>query len=193
MTTPTFQTHICGDVTRGMTIAEIDFGEQPVASVFESPGGWHIEISPSETISFPLDGFVSAVAAAKERLSRYVNRRGENPPEGLSAAGFSLWLMENRDGTAMGVRLLLCGPADAHEPPPRASVSTGQVSRVLDSQPAQRFRRRSVIRCGKTARLDLRGGRRVIGVRAQDKKVNGASCKGHAFKEGRFPSADDER
>jgi hypothetical protein len=105
MTPPTFQTHICGEVTRGLTVAQIDFGEQPVALVFESSDGWHIELSPAETVSFPLDGFTSAVAAARERLSCYVNRRGESPPEGLSAAGFSLWLMEKSDGTAMGVKL----------------------------------------------------------------------------------------
>ena len=105
MTPPTFQIHFCGDVTRGLTIAEIDFGEQPVASVFESPDGWHIEFSPVETAWFPLDGFLSAVAAARERLNCYVNRRGENPPEDLTAAGFSLWLMQKSDGTAMGVKL----------------------------------------------------------------------------------------
>ena len=105
MTPPTFQNRICGDVTRGLTVAEIDFGEQPVASVFESSEGWHIELSPAETASFPLDGFMRAVAVARERLSCYVNRRGENPPEDLSAVGFSLWLMQKSDGTAMGVRL----------------------------------------------------------------------------------------
>ena len=105
MTAPTFQTHICGDVTRGLTVAEIEFGDQFVAVMFESSDGWHIELTPGETASYPLDGFVSAIASAREGLGHYVNRRGENPPEGLSSAGLSLWLMQKSDGTAMGVRL----------------------------------------------------------------------------------------
>lgn len=100
-----FKIQVCGDVSKGFTVAEIDFEEHPVGSVFETPGGWYIEISPAKTACFPLDGFLSAVGVARERLSCYVNRRGENPPEGLSAAGFSLWLMQKSDGTAMGMKL----------------------------------------------------------------------------------------
>lgn len=43
----------------------------------------------------------SALARARETLAQYVNRRGDNPPGGLTAAGLSLWLMEMSDGTAM--------------------------------------------------------------------------------------------
>jgi hypothetical protein len=100
-----FKISVCGDVTRGYTVAEIDFGDQPVASVFETVDGWHIEFCSTEATSFPLDAFSSAVVAAKERLSCYVNRRGESPPDGLTVAAFSLWLMQKADGTAMGVKL----------------------------------------------------------------------------------------
>jgi hypothetical protein len=99
-----FNISVCGDVSKGYTVAEIDFGQQPVASVFEDSDGWHIEIFPADASSFPLDAFLCAVAYARERLSLYVNRRGENPPDGLSAAGFSFWLMQKSDGTVMEVR-----------------------------------------------------------------------------------------
>jgi hypothetical protein len=46
-----------------------------------------------------LDGFLCAVAHARERLSLYVNRRGANLPDGLSVAGFSFWLMQKSDET----------------------------------------------------------------------------------------------
>lgn len=73
--------------------------------MFESSDGWHIEFYPAEAACFQLDALLSAVAGAREELSCYVNRRGESPPEGLSAVGFSFWLMEKSDGTAMGVKL----------------------------------------------------------------------------------------
>ena len=41
----------------------------------------------------------------QEALKPYVNRRGENPPSGLSVVGLSLWLMEKADCTALGVRI----------------------------------------------------------------------------------------
>src|SRR5579862_4841591 len=100
-----FKISICGDVTKGYTVAEISFGKQPVAFVFETSDGWQIDFCAVEATCFALDSFLSAVTAARERLSRYVNRRGQSPPEGLSAAGFSLWLMQKNDGTAMGVKL----------------------------------------------------------------------------------------
>jgi len=100
-----FQIQICGDVDRGHTVAEITYREHAVAGVFETPDAWHIETFASAETALPLEDFLSAVAAAKESLSPYVHRRGENPPEGLTRAGYSLWLMEKSDETAMGVRV----------------------------------------------------------------------------------------
>jgi hypothetical protein len=90
-----FQVQLFGDVSRGITLAEIEFSDRPlVASVFEGPDGWHIEITSPATASFPLDTFLMAVAEARERLSGCVNRRGASPPEGLSPAGLSHWLLD---------------------------------------------------------------------------------------------------
>ena len=44
--------------------------------------------------------FQTAVENDKESLSRYVNRRGENPTENASWGTFSLWLMVKNDGTS---------------------------------------------------------------------------------------------
>jgi hypothetical protein len=46
--------------------------------------------------------FNAAVEKARERLAAYVNRLGDGSPDGLTAAGLSLWLLEKADGTAMG-------------------------------------------------------------------------------------------
>jgi hypothetical protein len=47
--------------------------------------------------------FQTAIENAKESLSHYVNRRGENPPENATWGAISLWLMVKDDGTAMGM------------------------------------------------------------------------------------------
>jgi hypothetical protein len=43
------------------------------------------------------------VDSAKEKLSHYVNRKGENAPADITSGSFSLWLMTKDDGTAMGM------------------------------------------------------------------------------------------
>ena len=47
----------------------------------------------------------AAIASAQQGLAQYVNRRGINPPSGLTPEGLSLWLMEKVDGTAMGSKI----------------------------------------------------------------------------------------
>jgi hypothetical protein len=68
--------------------------------VFEDASGWCFEAEP---VNAPPAGLGTALAEARRVLEAYVNRRGEDPPEGLTAAGLSFWLMENSDGTSMGV------------------------------------------------------------------------------------------
>lgn len=64
--------------------------------------GWHVDRlgSVSADEGQALD---ASIAEAKERLSHYVNRLGEDVPVGLTQAGLSLWLMQKDDGTAMGM------------------------------------------------------------------------------------------
>jgi hypothetical protein len=73
-----------------------------VATVFETADGWEMQSFDDRLINELGAVFDAAVEEAKERLRHYVNRTGENVPEGLSPAGLSFWLMEKDDGTAMG-------------------------------------------------------------------------------------------
>ena len=84
--------------------AEILCGDEIVASVCERPDGWKIDQYHSPR-GLDLDGYLGAIATAKARLSEYPNRRGERPPEGLTAAGLSLWLTEKTDGTTLADRV----------------------------------------------------------------------------------------
>jgi hypothetical protein len=83
--------------------AEILYGEEIVASVYERADGWKIDLYQSPR-GLDLDECLRAIASAKERLREYPNRRGESPPEGLTAAGLSLWLTDKTDGTTLADR-----------------------------------------------------------------------------------------
>jgi hypothetical protein len=52
-----------------------------------------------------IEEFNAIVATVKECLSHYINRLGNNPPQGLTPEGLSLWLMEKDDGTVLGLDL----------------------------------------------------------------------------------------
>lgn len=95
---------IFGGVDDGYTSAEVSYDDAIVAIVHDSTDGWQIELFGSDGgISLP--ELIDALKAAQSRLSEYVNRRGDQPPEGLTRAGMSLWLMERTDGSAMGIKL----------------------------------------------------------------------------------------
>jgi hypothetical protein len=95
---------ILGNVEQCRTEAEISDSEGAVlAVVYETSDGWHMDILRERLNQAAVD-FQTAVENAKENLSHYVNRRGENPPGNASRGAFSLWLMVKDDGTAMGVK-----------------------------------------------------------------------------------------
>jgi hypothetical protein len=90
-----------GDACR--TEAEIadELGNR-VAVVYEDSTGWRTEVVGGGAEQFS-SNFGALIESAKERLSHYVNRRGENVPIELTTAGaLALWLMVKDDGTAMG-------------------------------------------------------------------------------------------
>lgn len=94
-----------GNTQTCRTEAEIsDESGNVVALVYENDHGWEIklfrEIQPEEVKDFD-----AVVSKAKDDLSHYVNRKGINPPEDLTAGGMSLWLMEKDDGTVLGLDL----------------------------------------------------------------------------------------
>ena len=104
-----FKITVLGNTQPRRTEAEIEFetpnGKIEIAAVvYETPEGWKTE----HFSKIPLekeDELNATIIMAKERLSHYVNRMGLNCPEGLTVAGLSFWLMENDDGTAMGMPL----------------------------------------------------------------------------------------
>ena|SRR5579863_2919212 len=99
---------IIGNVDQCRTEAEISDGKGAVlAVVYETSDGWHTDMLVEQLNQGSTD-FQAAIEHAKESLSHYVNRRGENPPENATPGVFSLWLMVKDDGTAMGINLK-CG------------------------------------------------------------------------------------
>lgn len=106
---PTFAISILGNVQSACTEAEISSPDKSGidsvwAVVSDTKSGWHVTFIEAG-FSLSLETVVSALKAAQEALKHYVNRRGENPPEGLTVADFSMWLMEKDEGTAMGRRV----------------------------------------------------------------------------------------
>jgi hypothetical protein len=96
---------IIGNVEQCRTEAELSDGEGAVlAVVYETSDGWQTDIYVEQLNQAATD-FQSAVENAKESLSHYVNRRGEDPPENATLGAFSLWLMVKDDGTAMGLNM----------------------------------------------------------------------------------------
>jgi len=95
---------IIGNVEHCRTEAEISDGKGTLLSVvYETSNGWHTDPLVEQVNHDP--DFQTAVEHAKESLSRYVNRRGENAPENATRGALSLWLMLKDDGTATGVNL----------------------------------------------------------------------------------------
>ncbi len=75
------------------------------AVLHDSGAGIEIELLPHGQELRTNDELKRALEDARSGLLRYVNRRGENSPRGLSVAGLSLWLLEKDDGTAMGAKI----------------------------------------------------------------------------------------
>ena len=105
-----FEVAYLGNVNNCRTEAEImdslaASGSDPTcAIVHDSGGGMKVEYLPQGQELQADPAFSEALNNAWNGLLRYVNRCGDNPPPGLTAAGLSLWLMEKSDGTAMGTK-----------------------------------------------------------------------------------------
>jgi len=100
----TYSVTILGNVEECRTEAEISRNGQLVAIVFESSDGWHTNIVKNQSTLRSGD-FDDAVVTARQALSHYVNRRGTDPPQGVTRGAFALWLMMKDGGNAMGVSL----------------------------------------------------------------------------------------
>ena len=97
-----FRIVIVGNPATLRTEAEISCAasSELIGLVSESSEGWCFEAIGDDAPPWR----EAAIEAARAALCEYVNRRGENVPEGLSLAGLSFWLMEKSDGTTLGNR-----------------------------------------------------------------------------------------
>ncbi len=119
-----FELTILGNVDSGRTECEISAADGVVAVVYEDCSGWRVE-KQLQIATEDAQTFDEAVVAAKQALSRYVNRTGKNPAEGLSGAGLSLWLMTKADGGILDVYATTTAPEE-----PLTEVSSEVASRV---------------------------------------------------------------
>ncbi len=100
-----FNRDVFGNIEAPRTEVEISKDGEFLAIVFESEAGWRTECLGAAAKDPNIPGLSAQIAEARESLSHYINRRGLNPPEGLSPEGLAFWLMEKDDGTSMGQRI----------------------------------------------------------------------------------------
>jgi hypothetical protein len=79
--------------------------DPPLAIVYETAQGPVVSYPGAGPPKSPLPGLDDAVAEARTELRHYINRKGEQRPQGITRAGLSLWLMERDDETVMGTAL----------------------------------------------------------------------------------------
>ena len=76
-----------------------------LAIVYETAAGFVVEYYGVAMANPSLPGLDAALADARAELLHYINRRGENRPQGITRPGLSLWLTERDDETVMGIPL----------------------------------------------------------------------------------------
>jgi hypothetical protein len=108
--THSFSIQFCGNLEACRTEARIlRASAQPddalVAVVYETSQGFVVSYFGSAPANSLLPGLDVAVAEARAELLHYINRRGENPPKGITRPGLSLWLTERDDETVVGTPL----------------------------------------------------------------------------------------
>jgi hypothetical protein len=73
-----------------------------VAIVYESARGFVVSYFGTAMSNRALPGLDAAVVEARGELRHYINRKGENRPEGITRPGLALWLTERDDETVIG-------------------------------------------------------------------------------------------
>jgi len=105
--THAFAIHFYGNVDACRTEARIwqppaASGSDLVALVYETAQGFVVRYFGAALADPALPGLDDAIAEARSELLHYINRKGENRPEGITRPGLSLWLTERDDETIMG-------------------------------------------------------------------------------------------
>ena len=103
-----FSIEFCGNLEACRTEARIlrasaQPGDALVALVYETLQGFVVRYVGSAATGPTLPGLDAAIAEARAELRHYINRRGENRPQGITRPGLSLWLTERDDETVIGM------------------------------------------------------------------------------------------
>jgi hypothetical protein len=106
--TDVFSIQFSGNIEAGRTEARISqrsaqTGDVLIAVVYEGSQGFVVSYFGLALVNPSLPGLEAAIAEARGELLHYVNRRGENRPQGITRAGLSLWLTERDDETVIGM------------------------------------------------------------------------------------------
>jgi hypothetical protein len=85
---------ISGNVEKCRTEAELwDESGHKLAVIYEDMSGWHTELCDKRAYAESPE-FKTLLEGLKQELSRFVNRKGQNPPTNLTLGASSLWLMK---------------------------------------------------------------------------------------------------
>ena len=79
--------------------------DPPLAVVYETLQGPVVSYAGGAPARPAVPELDAAIAEARTELRHYINRKGEQRPQGITRAGLSLWLMERDDETVMGIPL----------------------------------------------------------------------------------------
>ena len=88
-----FRFEVSGNVDDGFASIEIFDDKKYLGRIFELSDGFYLQFDDLDLLKN--DELIDFIKKAKAELKKYPNRKGENPPKDLSAAGFSAWLLEN--------------------------------------------------------------------------------------------------
>jgi hypothetical protein len=87
---------IAGNIEKCRTEAGIwDESEYRLAVIYEDMNGWQLELSDGR-FDRESPEFKTIIQGLKQELSRFVNRKGQNPPKNVTAGELALWLMKKK-------------------------------------------------------------------------------------------------
>jgi len=87
---------IAGNIEKCRTEAKIwDESENRPAVIYEDANGWQTELSDAQ-FDRESPEFKTLITGLKQELSRFVNRKGQNPPKNMTAGELALWLMKKK-------------------------------------------------------------------------------------------------
>ncbi len=91
---------VCANLTRDRLEVEVQRNNpgglpEELALVFKTSEGWGIDYADDTFADRRDAAFDAVVVRAKELLEEYKDRHDEEPPDGLTATGMAVWLLED--------------------------------------------------------------------------------------------------